>query len=211
MAMNRCESATSCRADGSEVALTDLPLKRQLRRAETIRAEEIELSVPDGRSVRTLINATPIQGPDGEVESVVVTMQDLAPFEEIERMRTEFLAIVSHELRTPLTSIQGSTGAVLSAEPGFARPEMIQFFRIIDEQAARMSGLIRDLLDAGRIATGTLSVSPESSDVAALVDAARRSFSSGGGRHAVSATSATRSARRATPRSPRATTGSCPA
>ena len=179
------ELVTCRRADGSEIALKDFPLERQLRRRETVRAEEIELSVPDGRSVRTLVNSTPIEGPEGEVESVVVTMQDLAPFEELERMRTEFLAIVSHELRTPLTSIQGSTGAVLSAEPGFARPEMMQFFRIIDEQAGRMSGLIRDLLDAGRIATGTLSVSPEPSDVAALVDAARRSFVSGGGRHAV--------------------------
>ncbi|MDE2803850.1 MAG: response regulator, partial [Gemmatimonadota bacterium] len=88
---------------------------------------------------------------------------------------------------TPLTSIQGSAGAVLSAEPGFSRAEMVQFFRIIEEQAARMSGLIRDLLDAGRIATGTLSVSPEPSDLAVLVDAARRSFGSGGGRHAVAA------------------------
>ena len=181
------ELVTCRRADGSEVALTDFPLERQLRRAVTVRAEEIELSVPDGRSVRTLINSTPIHAPDGEVESVVVTMQDLAPFEELERMRTEFLAIVSHELRTPLTSIQGSTGAVLSAEPGFARAEMMQFFRIIDEQAARMSGLIRDLLDAGRIATGTLSVSPEPSDVAVLVDSARTSFVSAGGRHRVTA------------------------
>ncbi|MDE0075607.1 MAG: ATP-binding protein [Gammaproteobacteria bacterium] len=178
---------TCRRADGSEVALADFPLERQLRDAETVRAEEIELAVPDGRSVRTLINSTPIHGPDGEVESVVVTMQDLAPFEELERMRTEFLAIVSHELRTPLTSIQGSAGAVLRAEPGFAKAEMMQFFRIIEEQAARMSGLIRDLLDAGRIATGTLSVSPEPSDVAPLVDVARRSFVSGGGRHRVAA------------------------
>ncbi len=178
---------TCRRADGSEVALADFPLERQLRDAETVRAEEIELSVPDGRSVRTLINSTPIHAPGGEVESVVVTMQDLAPFEELERMRTEFLAIVSHELRTPLTSIQGSTGAVLRAEPGFAKAEMMQFFRIIDDQAARMSGLIRDLLDAGRIATGTLSVSPEPSDAAALVDVARRSFVSGGGRHRVAA------------------------
>ena len=186
--MERLVELVTCRrADGSEVALTDFPLERQLRHAETVRAEEIELSVPDGRSVRTLINSTPIRGPDGEVESVVVTMQDLAPFEELERMRTEFLAIVSHELRTPLTSIQGSAGAVLTAEPGFARPEMMQFFRIIDEQAGRMSGLIRDLLDAGRIATGTLSVSPEPSDAAVLVDSARRSFVSGGGRHPVAA------------------------
>ncbi len=181
------ELVTCRRADGSEVALRDFPLARELGRGETVRAEELEISVPDGRSVRTLINSTPIHAPGGEVESVVVTMQDLAPFEEIERMRTEFLAIVSHELRTPLTSIQGSTGAVLSAEPGFARAEMMQFFRIIDEQADRMGGLIRDLLDAGRIATGTLSVSPEPSDVAALVDAARTSFVSGGGRHRVTA------------------------
>ena len=181
------ELVTCRRADGSEVALTDLPLERELRRGETVRAEEIELSVPDGRSVRTLINSTPILSPEGEVESVVVTMQDLAPFEELERMRAEFLAIVSHELRTPLTSIQGSTAAVLSSEPGFARAEMMQFFRIIDEQAARMSGLIRDLLDAGRIATGTLSVSPEASDVAVLVDSARRSFLGGGGRHTITA------------------------
>ena len=179
------ELVTCRRADGSEVGLRDFPLARELGRGETVRAEELELSVPDGRSVRTLINATPIHGSDGEVESVVVTMQDLAPFEELERMRTEFLAIVSHELRTPLTSIQGSTGAVLSAKPGFARAEMMQFFRIIDEQADRMGGLIRDLLDAGRIATGTLSVSPGPSDVAALVDSARTSFLSGGGRHAV--------------------------
>ena len=179
------EIATCRRADGSEVNLKDFPLERQLRRAETVRAEEIELSVPDGRSVRTLINATPIHAPGGEVESVVVTMQDLAPFEELERMRTEFLAIVSHELRTPLTSIQGSTNAVLSAEPGFARAEMMQFFRIIAEQAARMGGLIRDLLDAGRIATGTLSVSPEPSEVSALVDSARTSFLSGGGQHTI--------------------------
>jgi len=179
------EVLTCRRADGSEVALADFPLERQLRSGETVRAEEIELSVPDGRSVKTLINSTPIQGPDGEVESVVVTLQDLAPFEELERMRTEFLAIVSHELRTPLTSIQGSASAVLRAEPGFAKAEMMQFFRIIDEQAARMSGLIRDLLDAGRIATGTLSVSAEPSDVAMLVDSARTSFVSGGGRHAI--------------------------
>ena len=29
------------------------------------RAEEVVLSVPDGRSVTTLINATPIHGPEG--------------------------------------------------------------------------------------------------------------------------------------------------
>ena len=179
------EVITCRRADGREIGLTELPLARQLSSAETLRTEEVVLSVPDGRSVKTLINATPIHAPEGGVESVVVTMQDLAPFDEIERMRTEFLAIVSHELRTPLTSIKGSTATVLAASPGFAPAEMLQFFRIIDAQADHMSGLIGDLLDAGRIATGTLSVSPEPSEAGALVDRARNTFLSGGGRHTV--------------------------
>ena len=45
--------------------------------------------------------------------------------------------------------------------------------------------LTADLLDAGRIEAGTLSVAPEPSAVAALVDQARGTFISGGGRHAV--------------------------
>ena len=179
------EMMTCRRADGCEVVLAELPLARQFSSPETVRNEEIVLSVPDGRSVTTLINVTPIHAPEGGVESVVVTMQDLAPFEELERMRTEFLAIVSHELRTPLTSIKGSTATVLAPSPGFAPAEMVQFFRIIDAQADHMSGLIGDLLDAGRIATGTLSVSPEPSEAAALVDRARNTFLSGGGRHTV--------------------------
>ena len=100
-------------------------------------------------------------------------------------MRTEFLAIVSHELRAPLTSIKGSTATVLSTPAGFAPSEMLQFFHIINAQADQMSGLIGDLLDAGRIATGTLSISPESSEVGPLVDRARNTFLSGGGRHRI--------------------------
>ena len=176
---------TCRRADGREVGLADFPLAQQLSSAVKLRGEEIVLSVPDGRSVKTLINVTPIPSPEGGVESVVVTMQDLATFEELERIRTEFLAIVSHELRAPLTSIKGSAATVLAAMPGLAPGEMLQFFRIIDAQADQMSGLISDLLDAGHIATGTLSVFPEPSEAGALVERARNTFLSGGGQHAV--------------------------
>ena len=173
------------RADGREIALDRLPLASALSSGETVRAEEIVLSTPDGRSVTTLVNATPIHAEDGTVGSVVVTMQDLAPLEALDRMRAEFLGMVSHELRTPLTSIKGSTAAVLGGSRKFAPAETHEFFRIIDEQADRMIGLIADLLDAGRIDSGTLTVSPEPTEIAQLVDRARNTFLSGGGRHAI--------------------------
>ena len=179
------EVMTYRRADGREVSLSEFPLAEQFGDGETVRAEEVVLSVPDGRSVRTLINSTPIRSAAGTVESVVVTMQDLAPLDEIERMRTEFLGLVSHELRAPLIAIKGSADALLEEEAKLDRAEMREFHRIIAEQAGHMRGLIRDLLDAGRIDAGTLSVAPEPSDVSVLVERARSTFLSGGGRHAV--------------------------
>ena len=179
------EVLTARRVDGREFPLDHLPLVQALSEAETVRAEEIVLEVPDGRSVTVLVNATPIRNEDGGVESFVVTLQDMAPMEEQERIRAEFLAMVSHELRMPLTSIKGSAATVLNDPASLERTEIVQFFRIIDLQADRMHNLIAGLLDVARIETGTLSVNPNPTDVRGLLEEARKEFASAGGRHGI--------------------------
>ena len=173
------------RADGREMSLAEFPLAQQFASPETVRAEEVVLSVPDGRSVRTLINATPTHSEEPGGRSVVVTLQDLAPLDEIERLRTEFLGLVSHELRTPLTAIKGAAVTLLEEPVGYDPAEMREFFRIIVEQADRMRGLIADLLDTGRIDSGTLSVSPGPSAVADLIEGARSAFLNGDNRQGI--------------------------
>ena len=169
-----------CRfADGREATLGEM------RDSEPVRGEEMELCVADGRSVRTLLHLTPVRSAEGQVETVVVTMQDLGPFEALERSRAEFMGMVSHELRAPLAAIKGSAATVLGASREFDMAELRQFFRIVDDHADRMDGLVGELLDAGRIATGTLPVAPEPASVSALVDRARTTFVSGGDRQAV--------------------------
>ena len=170
------------RADGREVSLEEFPLAQALSTGETVRAEEIVLQAPDGRSVTTLVNATPIRSEEGEVVSVVVTLQDMTPLEDLERLRAEFLGMVSHELRTPLSAIKGSAATLTEAASDLDPAEMLQFFRIIGEQADHMRDLIGDLLDVARIETGELAVAPAPAEVASLVDEARRRFQSGGGR-----------------------------
>ena len=170
------------RMDGREVSLEDSPLAERLSSGLTIRAEEIVIEVPDGGSVTTLVNATPIYSDDGsEMQSVVVTLQDMTPLEELERLRAEFLAMVSHELRSPLTSIKGSAATLLDDTANLNPAEVNQFHRIINDQADRMRRMITDLLDVAHIETGTLSVSPEPSGVADLIDQAKTSFVSRGG------------------------------
>ena len=93
--------------------------------------------------------------------------------------------MVSHELRVPLASIKGSASTVLNAQQPLDMTEIHQFFHIIDEQSDHMRSLISDLLDAGRIDMGTLSVNPNSMELADLVDQARNTFLSGGSRHPI--------------------------
>ena len=176
------EAITVLRGDGLEMPLKDYPIAETLSWGEGVRLEEIALRVPDGRSITAMMSLTPIPSEQGEARSVVVTLQDMTPLEELERVRAEFLAMVSHELRAPLTSIKGSTATLIELGETLDPSEALQFHRIIDDQAEHMRSLITDLLDVARIETGTLSVSPESSDAAVLVDRARRFFLSGGGR-----------------------------
>ena len=51
--------------------------------------------------------------------------------------------MVSHELRAPLTSIKGSAATVLGASNALDPAEMLQFFRIVEDQADQMRGLIQ--------------------------------------------------------------------
>ena len=81
------EVLTLRRADGRGVSLQELTLALALSADETVRSEEVVLQVPDGRSVTVMMNATPIRSEEGELESVVVTLQDMTALEELERLR----------------------------------------------------------------------------------------------------------------------------
>ncbi len=174
------EAVTCVRSDGREVSLQELPL------SETVRAEEIVLRVPDGRSVSALLNATPIHSEQDALASFVVTLQDMAPLEEQERLRADFLAMVSHELRTPLAAVKGSVATLLETADGLDPAELAQFLRIIRDQSDQMRHLIGDLLDVARINTGTLPVVPEPVDVRLLVQDAKNRFIAGGSTNPVS-------------------------
>ena len=166
--------------DGQEIPLENTPTYRAIRTGETVRAEEMAIKLANGQTVSTIVNATPVFSEDGEVVSVITTIQDMTPLERLERLRSEFVGMVGQELRTPLAAIKGSAATALSASSSLDRAEMRHFLRAIDEQADRMRRLIGNLLDSSQIEAGALSVAPEPTDVEDLVEGARRVFLRGG-------------------------------
>ena len=168
------------RVDGSDIPIDELPTMRVLRNGESVLADEVVIHLPDGREITTLINARPVHGEDGDLVSVVATIQDITPLVDIKKQRIEFLVNVSRGLRTPLTAIKGSVATILNSPYPIEPAETREFLGVIDEQADHMRHLINDLVDMMQIEAGTLSVIPQPAEVGGLLDQAREGTSLGG-------------------------------
>ena len=171
--------------DGQEMSLKKFVFALFQRDRAMLRTEELVLSVPNGSSKTVLVNTSNLGMQNGKAMSLVVTIQDMTPLEELEKQRAEFLGMVSHELRMPLTSIKGSAVTLRESLNSLDPAEIVQFVRVIEIQANQMRDLISQLLDVARIETGSLSVTPEPTDVVVLIDEARNSLLIGGGRNIV--------------------------
>ena len=166
---NLFEALSFRRADGSEMSYLELPAPRVLQNAEPVRAEEILIQSPSGKSIPTVISAAPIFSGSGEIVSVVHVVQDMTPVADLERQRAAFLGRVSEELRTPLISIKGSAAALRGLVESVTTTEPMQLLRIIDQQTDLMRSQITSLIELTQIETGTLSVDAEPTDLSILI------------------------------------------
>jgi signal transduction histidine kinase len=71
---------------------------------------------------------------------------------EIDRMKSEFVAIASHELRTPLTALQGFSE--LLATRRFAPGEIARLGAIMSAETERLGRMVSDFLDLSRLERG---------------------------------------------------------
>jgi PAS domain S-box-containing protein len=156
--------------DGTLIPNEKRPLNRALHNGETVRADEVLYRHGD-RTLTTLTNTTPFYDPEGRVTGAIAVIQDVSHFEELERLRGEFLAMISHELRTPLTIIKGSAMLGLSARPE-ARADMLHYFDLIDRQSDHLKGLLDNLLDMTSIEAGRLAINPRPTDLSTLLSGA---------------------------------------
>lgn len=76
--------------------------------------------------------------------------------QELDDMKTEFLAHVSHELRTPMASIQEGTHLLLDEIPGPLTQEQRTTLRIMADSSRRLIHLISTILDLSKMEAGMM-------------------------------------------------------
>jgi len=85
--------------------------------------------------------------------------------EDMDRLKSAFLATMSHELRTPLNSIIGFTGIILQGLAGPLTTEQHKQLELVKHSARHLLALINDVLDISKIEAGELKISEESVDI----------------------------------------------
>lgn len=95
----------------------------------------------------------------------------------LDQERRAFLANVSHELRTPISNVQVTVEALRSgadAEPALRD----RFLQTVEDETRRLSRLIHDLLDLGRLDAGVTALEPHSFSLRYLINRAVRALES---------------------------------
>lgn len=96
------------------------------------------------------VSYAPFMDQKGELEGIILVLQDVTNHQRLENMRKEFVANVSHELKTPLTTIKSYTETILDSV--IDNKELtISFLQVVDSEAERMARLVRDLLQLSNL------------------------------------------------------------
>src|SRR5262249_59319487 len=82
----------------------------------------------------------------------------VARLEELDRLKSNFLATMSHELRTPLTSVIGYAEMMAEGLAGPITQEQRDYLATILGKADQLLGMITSVLDVAALETGPLAL-----------------------------------------------------
>ena len=105
----------------------------------------------------------------------------VARLEELDRLKSNFLATMSHELRTPLTSVIGYAEMMAEGLAGPITGEQRDYLTTILSKADQLLGMITSVLDVAALETGPLALERSKLSLADIVASEVATFTSQAG------------------------------
>lgn len=123
----------------------------------------------NGRSL--LVSVSKLSENDDASSGLIMSIREVTPEEEVDRMKTGFISTVSHELKTPLTSIKGALQFIMTKSKWLTSTER-ELLSVCRRNTDRLIRLINDILDMSKIEAGRVELCFEPQSVHELVTSA---------------------------------------
>jgi PAS domain S-box-containing protein len=115
-----------------------------------------ELAVGDGRELFLRAHTAPVMNDRNEVMGSVTVLQDISHLKELDKMKSEFIAMVAHELRAPIATVEQQLAVILGGMAGELTEQQHHLIGRARERAQGVLTLIKDLLDLSKIEAGKM-------------------------------------------------------
>jgi signal transduction histidine kinase len=109
------------------------------------------------------------------LEEVVYERAEKIKFDELNRLKTEFISNVSHEIRTPMSSIQGMS-EILQQGKIKEREKQEEILNLMTEECSRLSRFLHNILDYGKIEQRVKGYTFQKTDVNSIVKQVLKMF-----------------------------------
>lgn len=129
------------------------------------------------RYVGTAQDVTETREAEEARRRAMLQLQELESLKDINRLKTEFMNTAAHELSTPLTPINLELRVLKKPEIEESPERRRKSIEILDRNVARLSLLVRDLLDGARLQSSKVALKRQPVDLSPLVHEAAKGFS----------------------------------
>ena len=131
--------------------------------AELGRAAAVPVSIDDEERWLSVVG---VELGDGRVYA----MRDVTEEHALEQARSEFVATASHELRTPLAAVYGAVKTLRREDLELEGSVADTFLEMIESETERLSAIVNQILLAGQLESGRVSLVEREFDLLQLVD-----------------------------------------
>jgi signal transduction histidine kinase len=109
--------------------------------------------------------------------TALIVFSDITKYEELDRLKSEFVAKISHELKTPLTSIGMAVGILGDGIVGKLSEKQLELINSMKSDYERLNRLVKEILELSRIESGGISLDFKPVDINLLLKECIKSFS----------------------------------
>jgi signal transduction histidine kinase/CheY-like chemotaxis protein len=166
------------------VVIYFLTIKRQFRKEETIKNQELEIANTNYKEFNDSIEkAVAYNTSDQAAEleknnSIIIDLRkSLKQAEESNYLKNAFLSSMSHQIRTPLSGILGFSDLLETELAVQGNEELYAYAKNIKESGERLINLITNIIDISSIEANILELNVSSCDLNNIIKGVEQTFS----------------------------------
>ncbi len=126
-----------------------------MQKAVAAEDEAAMLPLRIGKKERSYrLRTTPMRDSEGRLLGTVTTLEDVTSLQDIDRFKTQFIAVASRKLRDPLMQLRRGLYALGQGFGGELRPLQSELVAEASQESEKLDDLMADLIEVAELDTG---------------------------------------------------------